>query len=194
MVLFSITNLILIFIQIEIALNFKCGTDSLKIKPKFLNIESKIKTSLISKDKTYTPIKIAYDFTMLNQPKSMPSSTFEKVKSILKETSTEFSKILQVQHINIDLKGKSDDIINGCFLSDIGIGYEKFLLDNDIIIFPKFDSDLENEALTAEAPCLYTNDFRPLGGFLLINENLNFNKINSNFYIKNIFLQKLLIF
>ena len=188
---FKITNLLLIFLQIEIVFNFKCGTDSLKIKPKLLNIESKIKVSSITKDTTYTPIKIGYDFSLLTKPSSMPESTFETMKSILKETSTEFSKILQVQHLNIDLSGLSEDIIDGCFLFRIVIGYERFLLDNDVIIFPMFDSSLESEALAAAAPCLYTNDFRPLGGFLLINENLNFNKINSNFYLKNVFLHEI---
>ena len=57
----------------------------------------------------------------------MPESTFETMKSILKEISIEFSKILQVQHLNIDLSGMSEDIMDGCFLSGIGIGYEKFL-------------------------------------------------------------------
>ena len=119
---FKITNLLLIFLQIEIVFNFKCGTDSLKIKPKLLNIESKIKVSSITKDTTYTPIKIGYDFSLLTKPSSMPESTFETMKSILKETSTEFSKILQVQHLNIDLSGLSEDIIDGCFLRGIGIG------------------------------------------------------------------------
>jgi len=188
---FKISNLLLILLQIEIAFNFKCGTSSLKKKPKLLKIESKIKGNSITKESTYTPIKIGYDFTLLTKPSSMPESTFETMKSILKEISIEFSKILQVQHLNIDLSGMSEDIIDGCFLSGIGIGYEKFLLDNDIIIFPMFDSSLESEALAAAAPCLYTNDFRPLGGFLLINENLNFNKINSNFYLKNVFLHEI---
>ena len=124
---FKITNLLLIFLQIEIVFNFKCGTDSLKIKPKLLNIESKIKVSSITKDTTYTPIKIGYDFSLLTKPSSMPESTFETMKSILKEISIEFSKILQVQHLNIDLSGMSEDIMDGCFLSGIGIGYEKFL-------------------------------------------------------------------
>ena len=124
---FKISNLLLILLQIEIAFNFKCGTSSLKKKPKLLKIESKIRGNSITKESTYTPIKIGYDFTLLTKPSSMPESTFETMKSILKEISIEFSKILQVQHLNIDLSGMSEDITDGCFLSGIGIGYEKFL-------------------------------------------------------------------
>ena len=34
-----------------------------------------------------------------------------------------------------------------------------------------FDSSLESEALAAAAPCLYTNDFRPLLNFLIYLSN-----------------------
>ena len=40
----------------------------------------------------------------------MSSSIFETVKTILKETRNEFSKILQVQHNDIDLTGAAEDI------------------------------------------------------------------------------------
>ena len=40
----------------------------------------------------------------------MYSSIFETVKNVLKETRNEFNKILQVQHIDIDLTGVIEDI------------------------------------------------------------------------------------
>ena len=124
---FQIWILLLIFILIETVISFKCGTNYLKIKPKHLNIKQNNKTSSILKNTGDQPIEIAYDFTTLKKPSSMSSSIFETVKTILKETRNEFSKILQVQHLNIDLSGMSEDIMDGCFLSGIGIGYEKFL-------------------------------------------------------------------
>ena len=136
----KIFNLLLIVIQIGISLSFKCGTDDLKIKPKTLKLKSNIKASSILKDTAYTAIKIGYDFTTLSKPSSMTSSTFETVKSILKETRTEFSKILKVQHYNIDLSGSLNYIIQSCELSNIGEGYKDFLIDNDVIIFPSFRS------------------------------------------------------
>ena len=137
---FQICILLLISIQIESVISFKCGTDSLKIKPKLLNEQKNNKTSSILKDTEYTPIKMAFDFTTLKKQSSMSSSTFEKVKSILRDTRSEFSKFLQVQHSRIDLTGYLDKIMEDCGLSNIGEGYEDFLLENDIIIFPHFDS------------------------------------------------------
>ena len=77
----------------------------MKIKPKHLNIKRNNETSSILKDTGDQPIEIAYDFTTLKKPSSMSSSIFETVKSILKDTRNEFSKILQVQHTDIDLTG-----------------------------------------------------------------------------------------
>ena len=186
----KIFNLLLIVIQIGISLSFKCGTDDLKIKPKTLKLKSNIKASSILKDTAYTAIKIGYDFTTLSKPSSMTSSTFETVKSILKETRTEFSKILKVQHYNIDLSGSLNYIIQSCELSNIGEGYKDFLIDNDVIIFPSFRS-LSNGALAAAAPCLLLENHRPVGGVVYINNNLNFNKGNANFYMKNILLHEI---
>ena len=99
---FQIWILLLISIQIETVISFKCGTNYLKIKPKYLNIKGNNKTRSILKDTGDQPIEIAYDFTTLKKPNSMSSSIFETVKNNLKETRNEFSKILQVQHTDID--------------------------------------------------------------------------------------------
>ena len=187
---FQIWILLLIFIQIENVISFKCGTDSLKIKPKLLNEKQNDKTSSILKDTAYTPIKMAFDFTTLQKPSSMSSATFDNVKSILRDTRIEFSKFLQVQHSSIDLEGYLDRIMNDCDLSTIGAGYEDFLIDNDIIIFPQFDS-LSTGVIAAAAPCILANNYRPVAGVVYINTNLNFDKTNIEFYMKNILLHEI---
>ena len=190
MKMIKIFNLFLILFHIGISLSFKCGTDDLKIKPKTLKLKSNIKTSSILKDTAYTAIKIAYDFTTLSKPSSMTSSTFEKVKSILKETRTEFSKILKVQHYSIDLSGELNYIMQSCDLSNIGEGYEDFLINNDLIIFPSFES-LSSGVIAAAAPCLILENSRPVGGVVYINNNLNFDISNADFYMKNILLHEI---
>ena len=121
----------------------------------------------------------------------MSSSIFETVKTILKETRNEFSKILQVQHNDIDLTGAAEDIMEGCLLSTIGEGYEDFLIDNDLIIFPMFDT-LPSGVLAAAAPCLlHPETNRPVGGIVYINNNLDLGKTNTNFYMKNILLHEI---
>ena len=184
--------LALILINIETILGGPCGADKLKISPKPLDLKVN-KAIPITKTTAdgYTPIKIGYDFTTLQRPSSMTTSTYSLVKSILQQTRVEFSKFVQVQHTNFDLSGIADDIMELCELDTIGAGYADFLVNNDVIIFPQFDSDLGSNVLAAAAPCIVTNSNRPYGGVLYINTNLNFNKGNTNQYLKNILLHEI---
>ena len=184
--------LALILINIETILGGPCGADKLKISPKPLDLKVN-KAIPITKTTAdgYTPIKIGYDFTTLKRPSSMTTSTYSLVKSLLQQTRVEFSKFVQVQHTNFDLSGSADDIMELCELDTIGAGYADFLVNNDVIIFPQFDSDLGSNVLAAAAPCIVTNSNRPYGGVLYINTNLNFNKGNTNQYLKNILLHEI---
>ena len=184
--------LALILINIETILGGPCGADKLKISPKPLDLKVN-KAIPITKTTAdgYTPIKIGYDFTTLKRPSSMTTSTYSLVKSLLQQTRVEFSKFVQVQHTNFDLSGSADDIMELCALDTIGAGYADFLVNNDVIIFPQFDSDLGSNVLAAAAPCIVTNSNRPYGGVLYINTNLNFNKGNTNQYLKNILLHEI---
>ena len=184
--------LALILINIETILGGPCGADKLKISPKPLDLKVN-KAIPITKTTAdgYTPIKIGYDFTTLKRPSSMTTSTYSLVKSLLQQTRVEFSKFVKVQHTNFDLSGRADDIKELCELDTIGAGYADFLVNNDVIIFPQFDSDLGSNVLAAAAPCIVTNSNRPYGGVLYINTNLNFNKGNTNQYLKNILLHEI---
>ena len=99
---------ILTFINVKMVLCHKCGANKLKIKLKHVNATSKINKNLIGKfnSNSYTPIKIGFDFTTLEKPTNMKTSTLSNVKSILKETREEFSKFLKINHHNIDLPKK----------------------------------------------------------------------------------------
>ena len=190
---FNLISLI-IFINIEILLcNSKCGADKLKIRPKTLNLTSKIKTNLVksTNSNVYTPISIGYDFTTLQKPTSMTSSIFSKVKSLLQETREEFSKILTIQHQSISLSGKKNYIKNYCSLKNIGDDYSNFLVTNDLIIFPMFDSSLDSGVLAAAVPCLLANNYRPIGGVLYISTTLGFDATNFDLYMKNLLLHEI---
>ena len=195
MKIFKIFYLVLIFINIDAVYNnnsTQCGTDKLKIKPRMINIENKVKISSISKETSdpYTPISIGYDFTTLEMPYTMSSSTFYKIRSILKDTREEFSKILQIQHKSIDLSDDLNDIMEACELSTIGEDYPNFLMKNDLIIFPMFEK-LEPGVLAAASPCLIGQNNHPYGGILYINSDLDFGKINTELYIKNLFFHEI---
>ena len=152
----KIFSLLLMLFNIEIIIcTSKCGTDTLKIRPKKFNMTSKVETSSIksTSSDSYTPIKIGYDFTTLKKPSTMNATIFSDVKSILKETREEFSKILQVQHKDFDLTNKLNEIKDNCDLDTIGADYQNFLIRNDLIIFPMFYSFSEG-ILAAAAPCI----------------------------------------
>jgi leishmanolysin len=190
---FKIFHLLLILFKIEIIIcTSKCGTDTLKIRPKKLNLTSKVETSSIksTNSDSYTPIKIGYDFTTLKKPSTMNATIFSDVKSILKETREEFSKILQVQHKDFDLTNKLNEIKYYCDLNTIGTDYPNFLIRNDLIIFPMFYSFSEG-ILAAAAPCIIDENNRPFGGVLYINKKLDFNKVNTKLYMKNLLLHEI---
>ena len=180
--------LLLLLIQVKTIYNNKCGTDILNINPKPLNVKNKRKMSSIKStinSNSETPILIGYDFTTLIKPLKMSLSIYEKVRSLLKETSQEFSKILKVTHKEVDLSGQLNDIKINCELDIIGDDYQNFLIKNDLIIFPMFKSDLGEGVLAAAAPCITEKEtFKPLAGIIYINSLLDFESTNSELYIK----------
>ena len=182
--------LLLTSINIEEILNWKCGTDNLKIQPK----ELKIKRLNINPTgpTDYVPIAIGYDFTTLKKPDSMSDSIFSDVKKILKETREEFSKFLKITHKEIDLSNYKKEIVENCNLSFIGQDYSNFLIKNDLIVFPIF-KDLGDDIIASASPCVTeSSTYRPIAGVLNINPKLDFESINVEYYMKNIFLHEII--
>ena len=184
---------ILTFINVKIVICHKCGANKLKIKLKHVNATSKINKNLIGKfnSNSYTPIKIGFDFTTLEKPTNMKTSTLSNVKSILKETREEFSKFLKINHHDIDLSKYKEDLKNACGLNLIGEDYSNFLIQNDLIIFPMF-YDFGPEILAAASPCIIdTETRRPIVGIIYINNKLNFEITNSKIYMKKLLLHEI---
>ena len=172
-----------------------CGADKIKLNPKPIKLKQVKKNSnsnLKTNADSYRPLTIGYDFSTLQKPSSMSSSTFNNIKTKLKEVGQEFSKFLQFQHVDINLYGMKDKIMYMCNLNVIGQDYGNFLLRNDIIIFPEFDSTLGSSTIAAAGACLISEgDFQPFGGVLYINPNINFNLRNVDYYMKNILLHEI---
>ena len=137
MCFFIFYHLLLIFINISRTISHQCGIDKLKIKPRTMKLIPKIKKNLIGSkvnSNSFSPIKIGYDFTTLEKPYTMNEATFSNVKSILKETREEFSKILQVVHQDFDLSNLKNDVMKLCDLNKIGKDYPNFLIKNDLLL------------------------------------------------------------
>lgn len=166
----------------------KCLANKLKIK----SIDLKLKvTKNLASSSSYTPIKIGFDFTTLTKPSSMSSSQFSAIKSLLRETRKEFSKILQVKHENFDLTDYKDTIMKNCELDKIGKDYGNFLVTNDLIIFPMFEN-LENEVIASASHCLTRGGSQPIAGVLYISTNFYSERTNRDLYLKKIIFHEII--
>ena len=151
--------LILLLININFIQSFKCGADQIKLNPKSITFSSSKKTQNLSKAnaESETPLVIGYDFSTLQRPSSMTTTTYNNIKSALIGVTEEFSKFLKISHRQISLKGMKNTIMDYCGLSVIGADYENFLIKNDIIIFPQFDSSLDSSVIAAAGACIIIN-------------------------------------
>ena len=186
--------LILLLININFIQSFKCGADQIKLNPKSITFSSSKKTQNLSKAnaESETPLVIGYDFSTLQRPSSMTTTTYNNIKSALIGVTEEFSKFLKISHRQISLKGMKNTIMDYCGLSVMGADYENFLIKNDIIIFPQFDSSLDSSVIAAAGACIIEKDSNhPYGGVLYINPNINFGDKNINVYMKNILLHEI---
>ena len=186
--------LILLLININFIQSFKCGADKIKLNPQPITLKSINKNQNLAKANAEStkPIAIGYDFSTLQKPSSMSTTTYNNIKSALKGVSEEFSKFLKVNHAQISLEGMKKTIMDYCSLDVMGANYENFLMNNDIIIFPQFDSSLESTVIAAATACIMeTNTYHPYGGVLYINPNMNLNNKNINVYMKNILLHEI---
>ena len=173
-----------------------CGADDLNLNP--INLEfDKETTQKMNKKLTaasYTPIKIAMDYTSFEKPSTMTTQNFNNIKSIIDETANEFSKFLKIQHVNIDLSSSVEKVKQGCGVENVGSDIKNFLIDNDLIIFPTFSTSLQKTVLAGAGYCLSitaNNKKRPVAGILLINQTLSFDKQNTREYMKSLLLHEM---
>ena len=177
--------------SLDLILSWRCGADQIKIKP------GAIPPSLEQRNRRliYTvrnPIRIFSDYSNLRETDSLNTETLNRVKNLLDQACEEFGKFLSVIHVNVDLTGQENYIKQQCQINTLREDYQNFLINNDVVLFPMFDSTLGNGVLAAAALCLYSgSSFRPYGGILLINPNLSFNKRNIDIYMKTLFFHEI---
>ena len=193
----EILKLILIFLQYELVHTyFNCGANLIKTKPLELSPEPELNkmSSAKATASEYQPIKIGFDFSSFIKPSSMSDSVYSQIKNIIKDTAKEFKKFLQVVHKDYSLGNKTSSIIQGCGLTGVSKNYQNFLIDNDLIIFPSLTDQFNSSTLAGAAYCIYdskTGKIVPKGGILKINQNINFNKKNSDLYLKQIIFHEI---
>ena len=190
-------TILLILSSINEILNFKCGADQLKLKPKEITFDKKTSDKIFKKvtAASYTPIKIGMDYSSFTRPSSMSTTDFNTIRSVIEETLTEFQKFLKIQHVDIDLTGAQETIMDGCDLDTVSSDYSNFLINNDVIVFPSFSSSLGQNVLAAAGSCLTyrlsSTKSRPVAGVLYINPKLAFDKTNTKEYMKHLLLHEI---
>ncbi len=177
-------------ILINIIISWKCGADQLKIKPGVLNTEKEEKRRRLLSG--YTPIKIKADYSNFKTNSLINEETLNKIKNLIELTCQEFGKFIKIQHVNIKLEGSENTIMEQCEVNSLETGYENYLIDNDLIIFPSFDSTIGVNTLAAAGSCLHSStNNRPYAGVLLINPELSFGKTNTELYMKTLLFHEL---
>ena len=111
----------------------------------------------------------------------MSSLQFLEIKSLLKETLKEFSKILLLKYENFDLTDCKDIIMKNCKIGALGKDYKNFLVTNDLIIFPIFEN-LENRVIALASLCLTKGSLQQIAGVLYISTNFYSERINRVLY------------
>ena len=173
-----------------IAKSWKCGADKIKIKPGPLKLPVQDKRRRLIN--SYTPIKIFADYSNLRATGSINSQTLEQIKNLIDETCQEFQRFIKVEHNTINLDGYEELIKEQCQIDFLGPDYTNYLTNNDLIIFPSFDSTLGTSTLAAAGLCLYNSaTLRPHAGVLLINPDLSFSKRNTHLYMKTLLFHEL---
>ena len=141
---------------------------------------------------TYRPINIKVDLTYLKSQKLFDEDKLRQLEEIFSETIQSLSSIISVQHyiITDDISNSIKELCVPKFDSELNTGFIQY----DLLIFPMVDSDssLSNNVLAAATPCIIaSNNYKPMGGVVLINKNLSFQKYDSIFYMKNLLFHEL---
>ena len=177
---------IIIFINYSPSYAFKCGTHLIKKKP-FKIGNDKVNNNKRKLSNEFTPIQIKIDYTLLST--QISSSNLNFYKEIFSDITNYFNSLLSVQHIDVDI---DETMINEyCDIDKIGNGVERWLYDNDLIIFPYIDYTYDEEVLAAASACLVLNDYKPKGGIVGINNNFSNNKRDSKPFMEMLLMHEL---
>ena len=177
MKLFLLINIFLIISSINEINSLNCASNKIKINSGVLHIPNyKSRRRMDNKDdnKNYTNIKIGVDYTNFKETNLTNQSNCNKIKELINETITDFQKLIKIEHrkINLtDIKNSNITIKSRCNLETLNENYGDFLIDNDVIIFVSVKDDLD-DILVSGSNCLFTFDYRIIGGVLYINNNI----------------------
>ena len=178
----------ILLLEISIIITHKCGHDLIKKKSHKISIDRIDKNRrILSTD--YTPIKIKIDYTYLESQNILSSEVLSELKNILEDVTKYLSLLLSVEHE--DIKTNKTEISDFCEIPKVYSGIDRSLYENDLIIFPLIEPDLDEDTNAAAWTCMALTNEKPLAGVVEINRNLSFDKRDSSYYMKYLLMHEL---
>ena len=179
---------LLILLSISFIFTHKCGHDLIKKKSHKISIDRIVKNRRgLSTD--YTPIKIKVDYTYLESQNKLRASVLSDLKNILTDVTNYLSVLLEMKHEDIDTN--KNEINHYCDIPKVYSGIDRSLYENDLIIFPMIEPDLDEDTNAAAWVCMSLTNEKPLAGVVEINPKLSFSKRDSSYYMKYLLLHEL---
>jgi hypothetical protein len=168
----------------------KCGLHELmkrNLKKGTVNLWSDKKRFL--QKESWTPLRIYIDYTTLESQSDLADqSLLKNIKIVLDKVSSTFTNLVSVKASPNNLN------ITECYTTYPIIISEtvKKGVGADLVIFPYIDKNLETSTEAVATFCKTDSvTHRPTAGFIALNENLSFSKINSMLYIELLLLHEI---
>ena len=184
-------KIIIFFLIIEIinGKRLKCGNGKFNHKPPKI-IEDKTKSYKRSLSNNFSQMKIKVDYTQLKIDTKDNENIYEITKKSLDLAIHYFEQLLSVEHYKIT-HFYPEDFESFCNIDNVDQNCTAWYNDYDLILFPSFDIDSQDNDIYASAsPCLLLFK-RPIAGRIYITNNFNFNKENIVIFLQTILFHEI---
>ena len=178
------------FFQFISNFKFKCGTDSIKKKPHFLeDTNNKGENNKRNLQVEYTPIKIYVDYTTLYNQNLFSSSEIRSLENIFEEVIQYFSSLLSVQHTRFIIQEYM--IPSFCDIIFFSRDLLNIIEDYDLLLFPMINEDLDEYVLAQAWTCIYSGERKPMVGIVEISPYFTLNKFDISYHMKYLLLHEI---
>ena len=166
---------------------FKCGADSIKIKPHKID-EILNKRSLSDED--FRPLKIYLDYTYLKRQNKLKSEDLKTLMRLFDEINNYLSSLLSIIHFNSKII--KNDISYYCKINVYSDDILDYFNTYDIVIFPSINEELDEYILAQASACIIlSRNSQPIAGIIEINRNFSLSKLDSEYYMKYILIHEI---
>jgi len=179
---------LILFLNFSFLFSFKCGHDKIKKPPKRLNDSFIINDTTRKLDDSYHSISFFVDYTQMNYDAYGTSEYRNFIKKSIDSTIKVFSELIKVKRTgNLSIKNPlrcSQKITK--YHSSITTG-----IDYDIVLVPIIDPNLEDGVDAAASSCFLGSDYRPIMGYVLLNQNYSYKKTNAQQFLTMLLLHEI---